>query len=100
MTPRERPGPESVVVASNAVLATSLGEETVLLDPVEGIYYSLNEVGSRVWELLQTPTPVATVCLRLREEYAVEPDSCERDVLRVITDLLDRGLADVRGSDS
>ena len=83
-----------MVSASDAVLASPLGGEVVLLEPEEGIYYSLNEVGARIWEIIRDPVSVDNVCGLISREYDVDPDRCRADVLELLTELLDYGLAE------
>ena len=49
--------------------------------------YLLNEIGSRIWTLLEQPRCVAEVCSLLQEEYDVRPDICQQAVLAFLTDL-------------
>jgi hypothetical protein len=86
---------DTVVWASDTVLASPLGGEVVLLEPEEGIYYSLNEVGAQIWEIIRDPVAVDSICRRISEEYDVDPEECREDVLRLITELLDHGLAEI-----
>jgi hypothetical protein len=85
----------TVVSASDAVLTSPLGGEVVLLEPEEGIYYSLNEVGARIWEIIRDPVSVESICGQISSEYSVDPDQCRADVLQLLTELLDHGLAEV-----
>lgn len=92
------PTSDSIVVASRKALASALGGEVILLELDEGAYYSLNPVGAKIWELIQAPIRLETVCGRLIEEYEVTEEECLRDVLRVVSDLLERGLAETRAT--
>jgi hypothetical protein len=47
----------------------------------------LNPVGARIWALLGTPVRVADICDKIVQQYDVEVDRCERDVLGVLRDL-------------
>ena len=85
---------DTVVWASDTVLASPLGGEVVLLEPEEGIYYSLNEVGARIWDIIRDPVAVDSICRRISEEYDVDPERCHADVLELLTELLDHGLAE------
>jgi len=84
--------PDSVIVASDSVLSTALADEVVLLDPQEGMYYSLNEVGARIWELIQEPASMEAICARIVEEFEVEAEACAQDTTRLIGELTSRGL--------
>ena len=53
--------PDLQVVASSAVATADLGGESVLLDPVSGRYFGLNEVGTRIFELLSEPRSIADI---------------------------------------
>lgn len=85
----------STVVASKDQVSSDLGEEIAILDLKEGVYYGLDEVGARVWELIQTPITVGAIRDSLVEEYDVEPDRCERDVLALLQRLVDQGLIEI-----
>jgi hypothetical protein len=86
------------VVASDSVLSAPLGGEVVLLEPEAGVYYSLNEVGARVWEIIQEPVTVDVLCRRIHEEFDVDRDECQRDVRLLLSDLLEHGLAHTRAA--
>jgi len=80
------------VTISSSVVFRDLSGETVLLNLDSGIYYGLDEVGTRIWHLLAEALPLATVCSTIQQEYAVEPDVIERDVLQLVGDLCDQRL--------
>ena len=84
----------TVVSSCDTVLASPLGGEVVLLEPEEGIYYSLNEVGARIWEIIRDPVAVDSICRLISQEYDVDPERCRGDVLELLTELLDHGLAE------
>ncbi len=84
----------TVVAASDAVLASPLGGEVVLLEPEAGTYFSLNEVGARIWEILGEPVAVESICGRIVEEYDVDPARCRQDVLRLLSELMEHGLVE------
>ena len=85
----------SEVVASKNQVATQLGSEVVILGVEVGKYFGLNEVGAKVWSLLQTPTRVSAICAAVVAEYDVDPGECERDVLELLGELESKGLIDV-----
>lgn len=91
---------ESVVVAVAEQVSSELAGETVILSLRDSTYYGLNEVGTRVWELVQTPMRVGAIRDLLLEEYEVEPAQCEADLLALLQELADRDLVTVRRSAS
>jgi hypothetical protein len=80
-------------------VSTELGAETVILGLPRGVYYGLNEVGTRVWELLERPTSAERIRDRLTDEYDVESARCLEDVLSVLRDLHTEGLISVLPED-
>ncbi len=86
---------DSVVVASKRQVSSDLGGEAAILDLEGGVYYGLDEVGARIWEMIQEPRPASEVRDALIEEYDVEPDRCERDLLALLERLAEERLIEV-----
>lgn len=74
------------------VLFRELDGEAVLLNLETGIYFGLNPVGTRIWQLIGNQRPLADVLAILQREYAVEPDALERDLLALCGELCGAGL--------
>ena len=68
-------------------MAQTAGGEVVLLDVAEGTYYSLNEVGGRVWSLCDGTRTVADMVAVICDEYDAPPDLVESDVVELLTGL-------------
>jgi hypothetical protein len=90
----------AVVVAAADVLASDFGAELVMLDLRDGVYYGLEDVGARVWSLVQQPIKVSAILDALVAEYDVEPARCERDLRSLLTELAARRLIEVRVADA
>jgi hypothetical protein len=88
---------DTVVRALVEDLSSDLGGETVILDMSAGIYYGLDRVGTRIWELLKIPRTVSDICARLLDEYEVDAERCERAVLALLGELSRAGLIEVVG---
>lgn len=65
---------------------------TVLLDAERGVYYTLNEVAGRIWELLVAGEPMIEVLRCLGDEYDVSAEALEADVTATLKQLLDATL--------
>ncbi len=68
-------------------IASELGGEAIILNLTSGIYYGLNEVGARIWELIQQPCSFDDIYQKLVAEYDVEPDICKQDLTRILEDM-------------
>lgn len=87
---------ESVVVATTNMVAADMGKEVIILHLQKGHYFGLDQVGARIWDLLQSPITVNEIERQLVEEYDVEADQCHREVTGLLKDLWDEGLVEVR----
>jgi hypothetical protein len=87
---------DATVVAVSHHVSCDLSGEAIVLDLDAGLYYGLNEVGARVWSLLQTPATVRSVLATLLDEYDVAPERCEQDLFGLIREFDERGLVQVR----
>ena len=85
-----------MVVVSQDQVSCDLSGESAILDMKAGVYYGLNEVGTRIWKLIQGPKRVGDLRDAILEEYEVEPDRCEADIMALLQALLDNGLIEVR----
>jgi hypothetical protein len=86
----------SNVVASSNQVSSDLAGEVVILNMANGSYYGLDEVGARIWKLLQQPCSPQAISEVLLDEYDVGPDECRRDVLELVRQLADEGLVELR----
>lgn len=89
-------GEASTVVASDRQIACQVGGEAVILQLDDAIYYGLNQVGARIWQLLQEPRRVSEIVDVIVAEYEVERERCLQDVLELVAELRDRRLVTVR----
>jgi len=85
----------SVFVAARDVLASDFGSECVLLNLNNGTYYGLEDVGGVIWKMLRTPVTVVDVCHVVTETFAVDFDTCLRDVTNLLDELVANGLVEV-----
>jgi hypothetical protein len=90
----------STVVAAKHQVSSDLGEEVAILELGAGMYYGLNEVGARIWELVQEPRTVGEIQAVILDEYEVAPASGKRDVLALLQQLADSRLVEVRDETS
>src|SRR5437870_12569135 len=71
----------SIVFQAKDQLSCELGGEAAILNLGNGVYYGLDPVAARIWELIQAPRAVSDVRDLLVAEYDVDVGRCERDVL-------------------
>ena len=90
-----QPKIDSVLKVPSQVMARAVGNETVLLDLASGMYFGLDPVGARIWELIGEGKTLAQTCDILIEEYDVARDVLESDALALAQELAAKKLIDV-----
>lgn len=87
MTPADDLLPTATIVRSSDQVHGDLDGKVVLLSIENGEYYNMNEVGSRVWELLEKPITVGALIERLLTEFDVDRVKCEQEVTAFLRQL-------------
>ncbi len=83
------------IVASADQITGDLSGEVVVLNLKNGTYYGLQDVGNRVWELLQQPTTLQDVQSTIADEYDVALEVARQDVQELVNRLATEGLVEV-----
>ncbi|NOZ28715.1 MAG: lasso peptide biosynthesis PqqD family chaperone [Chloroflexi bacterium] len=86
----------SIITAAQDQVSVDLDGEVVILNLKDGVYYGLETVGARVWELIQEPKTLKEILETLLQEYDVEPDRCARELQALLEDLAAKELIEVR----
>ena len=89
-------GKSSQVVPAKDAVFSDLAQEVAILNLKSGVYYGLDAVGARIWHLIQESGRVEAILQALLRQYDVEPERCERDLLRLLQDLAAAGLIEIR----
>lgn len=84
---------DSTIVVESGLFSTDLDRELIILSTAKDLYYGLNETGARIWGLIQEPRLVREIHDELLEELDVPPDEWKRDLLALLQELVDQGLA-------
>lgn len=74
------------------VVSVRAGDAVVLMDQKRGTYFTLNEVGGRVWELVGAGSTTYEIVERLLEEYEVPRTQLDHDVATTLRHLIDDRL--------
>ena len=69
--------------------------EAILLQLDAGMYYGLDPVGTRLWQLIAERGNLRDVCERARQEFDVDPVTLERDLLSLVAQLAEKNLVSV-----
>ena len=84
----------SITVAPDIVFREVDGEAVILnLETV--LYFGLDQVGTRIWQLIQEHGSLQKVFETMSDEFDVGPDALERDLLGLMDELCGKGLVRV-----
>jgi hypothetical protein len=84
-----------IVTATQGQVSSDLAGEAVILDLTSGVYYGLNEVGAKIWHLIQQPCTVQALQHTLLQEYDVDPEVCTQDLFQLLQELQVAGLVNI-----
>ena len=73
-------------------LVATLSDGAVLLNLQTKRYFSLNETGTRIWEMVQQTADEESIVATLLGEYDVEETMARLEVRRILDELIDAQL--------
>lgn len=74
------------------VFTTEIDNQVVLLQYETGTYFTLNEVGTKVWQALEQGKTMPEILHYLLQEYAVSEKQLQQDILNLVDKLKEKGL--------
>jgi hypothetical protein len=80
------------IVRTSDILSSPVHEELVMFDAEAGKYYALNEIAAIIWQYLEAPVTVESLCAELLEIFDVSTELCREDVLVFLAKLDEKGL--------
>jgi hypothetical protein len=86
---------DSVAARRPDALSARVDDELVLLDPRTSLYFGLDRVGRRVWDLLEEPRSIGELCATLEQEFDVAPEDCHADVIGFVARMAEADLVEL-----
>jgi hypothetical protein len=83
---------QSLVAAAKDQVSCDLAGEAAILGLRDGVYYGLDLVGARVWNLIREPTTFAALRDKLLGEFEVDAANLESDLRGLLEQLSKQGL--------
>jgi Coenzyme PQQ synthesis protein D (PqqD) len=81
----------------DGVATRKIGDETILLNLETGTYFGLDAVGSRFLELLEQYGDISVAHRTMLEEFDVQSQTLEADILRLVEEMRSKGLLEEIG---
>lgn len=73
-----------------------MDDDLVLLEQTQSRYYGLDSIGRRIWELLEEPRTIGSLCTTLEAEFDVSFERCRTEVLAFLEQLEAAELVETR----
>lgn len=89
---------DTIPVPNPNVVGRVVADEAVLVLPDKGTVKVLNEVGARIWSLVDGVRSAREIALLIFSEYNVEQAAAEEDTLVFLGDLADRDVLTLKAS--
>jgi hypothetical protein len=94
LSPSSRLRPNEAEVAAKV-----MDGEAIIINLANGMYYSMDQVGGLIWELIDEGRSVAEIASAISRSYDVPAARASADVERLATDLLEEKLVCVAEQD-
>jgi transcription initiation factor TFIIIB Brf1 subunit/transcription initiation factor TFIIB len=66
--------------------------ETLIFVPKKGNFYRLNEVGTRIWQLIDGKRTIKEIIKRVYKEFDVSKERVESNIIEFIDKIKKKGL--------
>ena len=83
------------ITFADTVFAQEVDGEMVLLDMNSENYFGLDEVGTAIWQAMQENGDLQEVYKTLLDQYDVEEEVLQKDLLDFVEKLVESGLVEV-----
>lgn len=83
---------ESVIARSPDVIVAGLDKGLAMMRLESNAYYTLDDIGTAIWQLVEQPMTVGAVCAALEQRYAVSAEQCQVDVLAFLNRACAEGI--------
>jgi len=89
----EESGQVRNIVARSGLLSTRVDNESVVLEPTTGCYFSLNNVASELLNVMASPCSIDSLARFVAERFGILSDRAYADVQEYAEQLVQSGLA-------
>lgn len=81
-----------LIARNDDLLTTQVDGELLAMSIEQGACYGLNPVGTEIWNLLETPHTVDTLCEALLDRFEVTEETCRAEVADFLTRMQDEKM--------
>ena len=74
------------------VVSETVDGESIIINLEKGNYYSLNQIGSEIWNFAITKNSNDSICEYISKRYEIDLETCRQSVDAFLNSLVDEGL--------
>ena len=78
------------------LLSSRMDQDTVMMHPESGKYFSLNPVATRIWEMLEKPMTFSQIVGTLLNEFNVSSETCHKETREFIRTLMEKNIIEMK----
>ena len=83
---------DQVVFKDKQTASRIIAGEAIVLTPMDSKIHSLNDTGSRIWELLADEPTVGEIVAQIHSEFKVSEEQAQADVIAFLEELAAKGM--------
>ena len=80
----------SIISRNENMLFSKLDDELVMMSIQNNEYYGLDNIGTRIWEIIEKPISFSDLMKIILDEYEVNENECKEDILEFLNLLMEK----------
>lgn len=85
----------SILKRNPNLISSCINDEIVIFDEEHGFYFSMNKIGTQIWNFLDQERRLSELLEDLLQIYDISESSCERDLQGFLNQLLEKKIIQV-----
>ena len=83
---------DTTIQRNEGMVEAKIDGEMVMMSIENGEYYGLDDIATRIWDMIETPLTVKAICDQLSNEFDVSEAQCQSDVLHFLNVMADQNV--------
>lgn len=87
---------DTVIERNKQILTTTIEDRLVMMNIEKGNYLGMNAMGKKIWEMIEKPRTVESLCSDLLKQYDIDLEPCFTKVTCFLEQLDKAGLIETK----
>lgn len=83
---------DSEISKNSDIYSSEIDDEVIMMNIDNNSYYTITEIGNRIWVLMDSLNTPQAICQQLMEEFEVSTEQCQKEVLQFLNQLLENNV--------